>query len=511
MPGMLNHIPIGWRLSIAFALLLVLLGGMAYLGLSRLAELKAAVNTVVQDRYGKVTRANTIRDEIGQMSVALRDSLLENDVAAQKAHVADARSHQARIAAQLTDLRRITYLPEVFAVLDRMDALQARVATQLGTFGQLIETNTTAEAHDYLRQQLHPSLLAITHQAGDLVGVEEHAMQTYVARAAATYETARTRILGVAIAAALLAIILSVSVTRSITLPLSQVVDMAGHLAEGNLTDQPRICSRDETGQLIAAMRETTRRLAQIIVEVRDTADLVGLASAQVAASAQFMATLSSEQAASIEETSASMEQLTATIAQNAEHAHTTDEAAALATHRANDGSQVVRTTMEAMRTIANEISIVDDIAYQTNLLALNAAIEAARAGQNGKGFAVVAAEVRRLAERSQSAALRIGNVAHDSVTLAERAGKLLAEMVPSIASTSLQIKQIANASKEQALGVSEIGVAMSQLNITTQRSAATAEELASTAEELNAQATQLKQLIKAFQLPDHTHQGHAD
>jgi len=153
---MLNHIPIGWRLSVAFALLLALLGGMAYLGLSRLADLKNAVNIVAQDRYGKVMRANAIRDEINQMSISLRDSLLESDAATQASHIQAAKSHLAAVTSQLADLRRITYLPEVFAVLDRMDVSQAHVAAQLGDFAGLIEAERTADAHNALLRQLQP-------------------------------------------------------------------------------------------------------------------------------------------------------------------------------------------------------------------------------------------------------------------------------------------------------------------------------------------------------------------
>jgi len=153
------------------------------------------------------------------------------------------------------------------------------------------------------------------------------------------------------------------------------------------------------------------------------------------------------------------------------------------------------------MKKIAQRISIIDDIAYQTNLLALNAAIEAARAGEHGKGFAVVAAEVRKLAERSQVAALEIGELSTSSVEMAERAGHLLGEMLPSINKTSDLVQEITAASEEQAAGVAQINSAMNQLNQVTQQNASSSEELASTAEEMSTQAEQLQQAMSFFRL----------
>ena len=284
---------------------------------------------------------------------------------------------------------------------------------------------------------------------------------------------------------------------------LSDVADVLGAFAEGNLTKRIERDYAGLFGKVKDSANSTAENLTRVMGEVRAAADALTGAANQVSATAQSLSQAASEQAASVEETTASIDVMSASISQNSDNAKVTDGMATKTSKEAVDGGSAVSQTVTAMKQIAAKIGIVDDIAYQTNLLALNAAIEAARAGEHGKGFAVVAAEVRKLAERSQAAAKEISDLAGNSVSTAERAGKLLDAIVPSIQKTSELVQEIAAASAEQSESVVQIGGAMGQLSKATQQNASASEELAATSEELSGQAEQLQQSIAFFNIGD--------
>jgi methyl-accepting chemotaxis protein len=292
-------------------------------------------------------------------------------------------------------------------------------------------------------------------------------------------------------------------VSRGITRPVKM---MAAHLSEmaqggGDLTRRIEIASHDEVGQMAGSFNIFVRKLEEIISEVRTSSDGIASAAGQVASSASTLSQGTTEQAASIEETTSSLEEMSASIAQNADNSRQMEQMALKGAKDSDESSSAVRETVTAMAQIAEKISIIEEIAYQTNLLALNAAIEAARAGEHGRGFAVVATEVRKLAERSQTAAQEIGSLAAKSVSVAERSGDLLQELVPAIKRTAELVQEVAASSAEQSSGVGQINKAMNSVDTVTQRNASSAEELSSTAEELAAQSEALQQLMAFFRV----------
>lgn len=237
-------------------------------------------------------------------------------------------------------------------------------------------------------------------------------------------------------------------------------------------------------------------KLKELISYVQIASDNISAASTQMNSSSQQMSEGATEQAASAEEVSSSMEEIASSIQQNTANALQTEKIAVKVAEDIIEGNKAVNHTVQSMKEIADRISVIGDIARQTNLLALNAAVEAARAGEQGRSFAVVASEVRKLAERSQVAALEINDLSKSGVVIAEKSGKLLEELVPEIQKTSKLVQEISLSSIEQNTGANEVNKALQQLNQVIQQNAATSEEMAASAEELASQADQLKEVI---------------
>ena len=346
------------------------------------------------------------------------------------------------------------------------------------------------------------SLQIYEAEIGDEVGTKLGSLSLGY-RTTALIESAR-KLAAIMVMSALVALIISslgvIYIVRNLIVrPLITAVTAANRLADGDLTIPIEVTGKDEIGQLLGAMKNMHDRLQQVVSDVKTVSGHVGSWSQELSDGAAQMSQGATEQASSAEQASASIEEMNATIRQNADNAAQTETIAQKSAADAIESNKAVAEAMVALKEIAGKISIIGEIARQTNLLALNAAIEAARAGEHGKGFAVVAAEVRKLAERSQTAAGEISQLSRKTSEVSERAGAMLTKLVPDIQRTSELVQEISASSKEQASGADQINAAIQRLNDIIQKNVGAAEAMSATSGELAHQAESLQSTISFF------------
>lgn len=300
--------------------------------------------------------------------------------------------------------------------------------------------------------------------------------------------------------------LLSLILGKRISNPLVHASQLAARIAKGELDieiDSRFKGLKDETGRMLNAFDDMAGTLNRTIRSISDASNQVSSGASQISETTQMLSSGASEQAASVEQISSSMEQLTANIQQNQENSLEADDIAKKVSREATLGGESVAETVKAMTSIAEKIIVIDEIARNTNMLALNAAIEAARAGDAGKGFAVVASEVRKLAENSGKAAGEIAEISSNSLSIANKAGQIINDLIPQIQRTSEHIQNINAASREQSAGAEQINLGIKQLDLVIQQNASSSEELASMAEELSSQAIMMEENVNQFKISE--------
>jgi len=311
----------------------------------------------------------------------------------------------------------------------------------------------------------------------------------------------KTGVIIFSVASILIGILLAWIIARGIIVPLQKGMHFATTVSTGDLTASVDLNQKDEVGQLANSLSDMADKLNGVVGEVNQSTESVSAGSQELSASAQSLSQSVVEQAASIESISSSIEEMSSGIRSNTESAQQTEGIAVKASEGAKESGEAVGEALDAFKSIAERITIIQEIARQTNLLALNAAIEAARAGEHGKGFAVVAAEVRKLAERSGQAAEEISGLSESSMGVADKASQMLEELVPEIGRTAELVQEIASSCIEQDKGITEISSSVGQLDQVVQGNASASEEMASTSEELAAQAENLAQAMTFFKV----------
>ncbi|WP_020424786.1 methyl-accepting chemotaxis protein [Paracidovorax oryzae] len=512
-----KDLKISTRLALGFALILLVMFLMNMLGLTNMGEMVRSVKGVASESLVKERLisdwARNIHTSVQRTKAVARSSDTSlNDAFAEEAAASSRQSADM--------LKRIEALLQTEQEKASMADIQKARTNYLASRDAIYKAKREGRVDDAQRlftQEFQPITAQFLDTVQKLLDMQREKIDAALGKVESGY--AETRI-AVAIAT-VLALILGTGlgwwITRGITRPLGEAVRVARAVADNDLTSHITTGGRDETGQMLDALRQMNDNLAQVTGRVRQGADSIAIAAREIDAGNQDLSARTERQASALQQTAASIEQLTSAVRQNADSARQANQLAAHASQVAGEGGQVVAGVVQTMgaidassRRIADIIGVIDGIAFQTNILALNAAVEAARAGEQGRGFAVVAGEVRALAGRSAEAAKDIKALIGDSVAKVDegsqqvaQAGRTMESVVDSIRRVADIMGEISAASAEQSTGIEQVSQAIGQMDQVTQQNAALVEEAAAATGSLKTQAAMLAEVVAAFRMRD--------
>ncbi|MCJ8509287.1 methyl-accepting chemotaxis protein [Rhizobium lemnae] len=488
------------KLGIAFGFVITMLVSVAVLGVTSLGELNTTLQTVVEGPAARLNLAQNMNNAQLQQLRQQKNMLLVTDAKAIETATTIRDSYRKEFDQNFQAV--LLLATEQGKVLwNKLSVLESEYRKQDDQIRALVLAGDTQTALKISLTENRATVNEIDKLLTEVVELETSRLKDAKVQANTDYDQTRLIMLAVAGSAILIALIAAAWIALSINRGLRNAVNAVQSVSEGDLTKLANVTTRDEIGDLLGFVNTMIERLRSVVGDALSASDNVSTGSQELSASSEQLSQGATEQASAAEQASASMEEMAANIKQNADNAAQTEKIARQSSRDAEASGQAVNKAVGAMRTIAEKISIVQEIARQTDLLALNAAVEAARAGEHGKGFAVVASEVRKLAERSQAAAAEISALSGDTVQVATEAGEMLNRLVPDIQKTAELVSEISAACREQDIGASQINEAIQQLDKVTQQNAGASEEMSATSEELAAQAEELQASIAFFRV----------